>query len=284
LKSSLDVALWAVRDAPPSAGRYPILIYAPSDSSVAWENADMCEYLASHGYVVLASASMGASTRDMTDDLEGVDTQAKDISFLITYASHLPDTDSTRVGVFSWSWGGLSSLVSASRDPRIRLLAEMDGSMRYYPGLVQRAIGVQPSKMTIPLLFFTQGNASLENLEKNDISAADRNGPNILNAWIHGDLITIHMVGMSHPEFSSMVQRRKDAESFASDQVDDYGRADANTSYALVALYMLNFLNAYLKQDPSAKAFLQRTPAENSVPKHFMGIQIRPAQNSLPGH
>ena len=58
LKTSLDIPLWAVWDAKLAEGRYPILIYAPSDSSVSWENADLCEYLASHGYVVLASPSL----------------------------------------------------------------------------------------------------------------------------------------------------------------------------------------------------------------------------------
>ena len=73
LKSSFDVPLWAVRDAKMADGHYPVLIYAPSDSSIAWENSDLCEYLASHGYLVLASPSMGVSTRDMTDDLAGID-------------------------------------------------------------------------------------------------------------------------------------------------------------------------------------------------------------------
>jgi dienelactone hydrolase len=81
-----------VQDAKPATGHYPVLIYAPSDSSVSWENADLCEYLASHGYVILASPSMGTSTRDMTDDLDGINAQARDISFLITYAKTLPDT------------------------------------------------------------------------------------------------------------------------------------------------------------------------------------------------
>jgi hypothetical protein len=62
LKTSFDVLLWAVREAKPAKGRYPILIYAPSDFSVSWENADLCEYLASYGYVVLASPSMGMPT------------------------------------------------------------------------------------------------------------------------------------------------------------------------------------------------------------------------------
>src|SRR5205823_3694259 len=133
LKSSFDIPLWAVRDAEPVEVRYPVIIYAPSDSPIAWENADLCEYLASHGYVVLASPSMGASTRDMTDDLAGIDTQAFDISFLISYANSLPDTDSSKVAVVSFSWGGISSLFAAARDRRIQVLAEMDGSMRYYP-------------------------------------------------------------------------------------------------------------------------------------------------------
>ena len=42
-------SLWALRDAKTAKGHYPVLIYAPSDSSVSWENADLCEYLASHG-------------------------------------------------------------------------------------------------------------------------------------------------------------------------------------------------------------------------------------------
>jgi hypothetical protein len=70
LKISSEIPLWAVRDAKPAKGDYPVLIYAPSDSSVSWENADLCEYLASHGYVILATPSMGVSTRDMTDDLK----------------------------------------------------------------------------------------------------------------------------------------------------------------------------------------------------------------------
>ena len=103
LKTSSEIPLWAVRDAKPAKGHYPVLIYAPSDSSVSWENADLCEYLASHGYVILASPSMGVSTRDMKDDLDGINAQARDISFLFTYAKTLPDTDLSEVAVVSWS-------------------------------------------------------------------------------------------------------------------------------------------------------------------------------------
>ena len=276
LKTSFDIPLWAVREAKPAKGHYPILIYAPSESSVSWENADLCEYLASHGYVVLASPSIGVAG-DMTDDLDGINAQALDISFLITYARSLPDTDLSEVAVVSWSWGGISSLFASARDPRIDALVEMDGSMRYYPGLVKRAGDVHPERMTIPLLCFTR-NLSLEDLENDDVPHADKDGPNVLNAWVHGDLLNVNMLGMAHPEFSSMFQRRESGQRFAENQVADYGREDANTSYAWVARYTLNFLDAYLKHDASAKASLEKTPAENGVPKHFMGIKFSPAQ------
>jgi len=274
--------LWAVRDAKLAKGHYPVLIYAPSDSSVSWENADLCEYLASHGYVILASQSMGVSTRDMTDDLDGINAQARDISFLITYAKTLPDTDLAQVAVVSWSWGGASSLFAAARDSRIDALVSMDGSMRYYPGLVKMAGDVHPERMTIPLLFFTAEDANfLEDHDQHyDGPAADIVAPNVLNAWTDGDLLTVNMLGMAHPEFSSMFQRRESAQRFAENQIADDEREDANTSYAWVARYALNFLDAYLKHDASAKAFLEKTPADNGVPKHFMAFKFRPAQKT----
>ena len=280
LKTSLDIPLWAVQDAQLTKERYPVLIYAPSDSSVSWENADLCEYLASHGYVVLASPSMGASTRDMTDDLDGINSQARDISFLITYAKTLPDADLSEVAVVSWSWGGGSSLFAAARDPRIDALVSMDGSMRYYPGLVKMAGDVHPERMTIPLLFFTRGDPNvLEDIDRyHDGPPAYIVGANVLNAWIHGDLLTVNMIGMAHAEFSSMFQRKESGQRFAENQVADYGREDANTNHAWVALYTLKFLDAYLKHDASGKAFLEKTPAEIGVPKHFMGITFRAAE------
>jgi Dienelactone hydrolase family len=275
LKRSFDISLWAVRDAKPIEQRYPVVIYAPSQSSIAWENADLCEYLASHGYVVLATPSLGPSTRGVSDDLAGIDAQALDISFLISYAATLPDTDSSKVAVANFSWGGISSLLAAARDPRLQVLAEMDGSMRYYPGLVASARDVHPEQLKLPLLFFTANNMNY--IEDFDADHGPLNeGRSVLNAWTHGDVTTVNMVGLSHSQFSSMFQRMKNADTFAEDQVADYGQEDANTSYSWVALYMLQFLNAHVKHDAAAKEFLGRTTAENGVPKHIMAIKFRP--------
>lgn len=269
-KSALDDHLWAYRDAPLKAGRFPVVIYAPSFSNTAWENADLCEFLASHGYVVLASPDMGVTTRGMTGDLPGIDAQARDISFLIGYASTLPDTDMAEIGVGGFSWGGISNLFAAARDSRIKALFALDGSMRYFPGLIKQSGYARPDQMSIPLLFFTQGDVSLEEQERM-LNNPDMTGKNALNAWTHGDLITVRMLGMTHGEFSSMFQRDENFwKGSAKFMKADYTRADGIPGYAWVAHYTVHFLDAYLKHDAAAVEWLKKTPAENGAPAHFL--------------
>ena len=235
----------------------------------------MCEYLASHGYVVVASPDMGATSRDMTTDLAGISAQAQDISFLIGYAKTLPNTEMSEIAVAGFSWGGISNLFAAARDNRIDALVALDGSMRYFPGLVKGATDVHPEQMTIPMLFFTQGPTSLEKLERHTINK-DTEGPNVLNEWTHGDLITVDDMALVHTEHSSMYQRNEDIwADYPRSHKADYSRADGIVGYAWVTRYTLQFLNAYLKHDLQAMEFLKKTPAEVGVPPHMMTVDFR---------
>jgi tetratricopeptide (TPR) repeat protein len=275
---SLRMPLWAVRDAAMKAGRFPVFIYAPS--LVSWENADLCEYLASHGYVVIASPDRGVSPPQMTNDVAGINAQARDISFLIGYAHTLANTDTSAIAVGGFSWGGISNLFAAARDNRINALVALDGSMRYWSSLVKEAGDVHPEEMTIPLIYFAQGEFTFEEAEA---ILKHNDGPNVLNAWRHGDLVTVHMLGMTHREYSSMYQRNENVwrEGFPLDHKADYGRADGIVGYGWMARYTLAFLDANLRHDATALAFLKKTPAENGVPRHFMTVDYRPASGSV---
>ena len=268
----------ASRDAPPIEGRYPVVIYSPSFSAVSWENADLCEYLASYGYVVLAAPAMGAQTRESTHDLAGTEAQAKDVSFLITYAESLPDTDKTRVAAMGFSWGGLANLFAASQDNRIRALVSLDGSERYFPGLVKSSGHVHPEQMKIPLLYFEEGDQSLE--VQDQLNARFHSeGPNVLNQWDHGDLITAHMLGLFHPAFYSMSYRHESLwqNELPNLQVADYDRNDALLQFSWVMRYARAFADANLKQDTEARKFLESSPTASGIPPHMMSIKLRPA-------
>lgn len=287
MRPTMQMPLWAVRDAVPAAGRFPLVIYAPSFSSVSWENADLCEYLASHGFVVLASPSLGTQSRNMTTDLEGLRTQARDISFLIGHADTLSNADVSRVAVAGFSWGGLANVFAAARDSRIQALVALDGSLRYWPGLVKQASEVRPEQMTIPLISFAKQEWTFEE-QARYLTPEQMDGPNVLNAWKYGDLYDVHMQGMTHREFSSMFQRNEDVwkdfhdPQFPDRQKADYGRESGISGYGWVARYTLQFLSAYLKQDAPARAWLRKPPAQNGVPRHFMDVSFRAAETPPP--
>jgi pimeloyl-ACP methyl ester carboxylesterase len=263
-------------------GRFPVVIYAPSLNAPATENIELCEYLASQGFVVIASPSMGATSRSMTVDISGANAEAQDISFLIDFAVKLPDTDASEVAVAGYSWGGMAALLATARDKRVDALTSLDSSF-------VTAGDIHPDRMTIPLLAFSRGEDTLEysDSQRKDKTQCD-GAPNVLNEWTHGDLLHAQLLAVSHIQFSSLYQRserfRKEAMQFSP---ADYSLEEGAVSYNWMALYTLEFLNAYLKHEESAVLFLKRTPAENGVPKHLMAFSLRqaspqPGQSNAP--
>lgn len=278
---TLETELRAVRNAPSCTGRFPVIIYVPGHSSPSWENADLCEYWASHGYLVIASPSLGASMGYPTVDLAGIDPQARDISFLIGFAQTLPNADTSKVAAAGFSWGALCALFAAARDDRIRALIALDGGFRFHPGLVAQAGDVVPAHMRIPLLSVAQGQWTPEEKALLLADSADRDGPDVSNAWVHGDYIAVYLLGFTHAEHSSMSQRNEDiwkqVFQLFPEKKADYGRDEAVTGYVWLARYTLEFLNAYLKEDGGGLAFLKRTPANNGVPRYLLTARFRAA-------
>lgn len=262
----------AVRDAKPDSGRYPVVIYAPSLSAPAFENADLCEHLASHGYVVIASPDMGARTRGMTNDLEGAETQARDISFLIGFARTLPQADLDAVAVAGFSWGGISNLFAAARDHRIHALIFLDGSARYYPKLIEEAKYVVPENITVPLLYFTQHNAPIEELAR----APFVEQRSTLRRLTHADVTILRMAAMAHGHFSSLFNRSPKV--WATLDKGDYSADEVSESFGWVVRYTERFLSARFKKDPSAIEFLAATPAKNGVRPHLITVDNQAAK------
>ena len=267
-KAQYGAATLAVRDAAPAGGSYPVVIYAPSFAAPAHENLDLCEYLASHGYVVIASRSLGARSVTMTDDIEGVEAQAADIAFLVNYAQSLPQADMTQVAAAGFSWGGMANVLAAARSSRIKALVSLDGSIRFHPKIWRAAGYVRPSNTAVPMLSLGAHAPSAEELELND-----KQGVSYINSMKYSDVYTATMHPMTHMDFSSWHTR------FAGDDAfGDYQRADVQLAYRSAALYVQRFLDAYLKGDAKALAFMQQSPAKQGIAPQVMSMQFRPAK------
>lgn len=273
VREELDRAMWAVRDAAPEPGHFPVAIYAPSFSASAHENADLCEFLASQGYVVLSSASVGARGRDMTHDLEGVEAQVSDIEYLIGYARSIAQADTGHVAVIGYSWGGMANVFAAARDSRIGAVVSLDGSVRYFPALVASAKYVMPENMTAPFLFVAARPRSMEDLigSNQDMSAS------LINQLRYGDVYQATMYPMTHANFSSEYQRfaLDDGWGFA-----EYSRDETSLAFSWTARYVGRFLDAYMKADAGSLAFLGKNPTANGAPAHMLSMTVR--RSALP--
>lgn len=276
-RQALAGPVLAQRDAAPLAGRFPVVVYGPSFGIPAMDNADLCEYLASQGYVVIASPSVGPRSRAMTADLDGLEAQAADMAFLAAYARTLPYADAARMAVMGYSWGGLANVLAAARDDRIGAVVSLDGSVRahsqYVDGGSKAARYVTPERLTAPFLYLGARPHSVETINKYSLNI----GYSLMNKMVHADTYILTMNPMTHSDFDSFMLRFAPDASFA-----DYTREEAMQAYSWAARYVHRFLDAYLKGDASAKAFLVNTPRDNGVPPRTMVTDIRPAASTAP--
>jgi dienelactone hydrolase len=261
--------MWAVSDAVPKPGKFPVVIYAPSINNTAFENADIAEYLASHGYIVIAAPSVGLTGRWIKKDLMHAELQANDIRFLIDYARTLPQADITRVAVAGFSWGGFSNVLAAAKDERIKALVCLDGAVRYSNSIMLQASYAKAEKLRTPLLFLAQSPASMEtNIRiKEDMSGS------FISGMINSDVYLLTMYPMDHVHFGSSYIRLDDPAEYK-----EYTAEEVSSAYSLGATYILNFLNGYLKNDAAGLAYLTNNPSTNGAPNHALRMEFMPAK------
>lgn len=77
---------------------------------------------------------------------------------------------------------------------------------------------------------------------------------------------------MTHRDFSSLQLRSLPDGAFG-----DYRRAEVLQAYRSVALYARQFLDAYLKNDAGALAFMKQSPARHGIGPQVMSMEFRPA-------
>jgi len=267
----------ARQDAEPASGRFPVVVYAPSFDGVAFENSELCEYLASHGYIVVSSPDMGRTWRNMTADVSGAETQSRDILFLVGFMRDYPNADWSRVSVAGFSMGGLSNVLAALQNDRIRALVSLDGTVRYHFELLRGWHDWDQSRLRIPVLYLASNLGSVEEFAP-FAARAVIGGKSFFGELTSADTWLITFPRMEHLDFGSHYLQtlpRGDDSEYSVDEVVE--------SYVWMARYVRAFLDAFLKGDPDARAFVDRPPRENGVPPHLLFVEPRKATRRFGG-
>ncbi|MYN25862.1 hypothetical protein GTP69_05535 [Duganella sp. CY42W] len=222
---------------------------------------------------MIASASIGMHTRSINIDVDSAESQARDISFLLGYAATLPQADGSHVAAIGYSFGGLANVLAAARDDRISALVSLDGSVRYFPAIVQQAAYATPERLALPMLYLGGKPYTAEMMNR------FKQVPtySLMNQMKFSDLYNVTMYTMTHAAFQSESLRLGPEPRF-----DEYSREEATLAHGWMGRYVLAFLNAYLRNDAAALAFMNNKPAANKVPTHLLVIDAHHAEGAPP--
>jgi len=124
----------AYRDAPPSPGRFPVLLYHSGAAGSFEENSVMCEYLASHGYVVMTSAFPSLDGQHVSNNYGEPETSWSDLTYLLAHARTLAFADPLKAGAFGHSMGAQYLLEwIGQRHAPLRAVVSLDSTLEYTP-------------------------------------------------------------------------------------------------------------------------------------------------------
>ncbi|MET0466284.1 MAG: prolyl oligopeptidase family serine peptidase [Chitinophagaceae bacterium] len=243
-------------------GKYPAIVYAPSFQASSIENFALCEYLASYGYIVIASPSRGAETRSMGMDAgKDMETQARDIEFLIKEIIQNRQADMEKLATIGFSFGGLSNILTQMRNNLVKAIISLDGSIKYQYTTLKKSPYYKIEKTDVPFIHMAQKNIPPEVLAEDKIDSSLNHAFDFYDDLLYSKAYSFKFHDLTHMYFSTLgilFQER--------DKRQDKTDKEIMESYRLTALYALNFLNAFLKNDRSAHAFLEETPENNGIP------------------
>ncbi|MEA1787319.1 prolyl oligopeptidase family serine peptidase [Arenibacter sp. GZD96] len=259
----------------PIYGRFPVVIYTPSYQASSIENFALCEFLASHGYIVISSPSRGTENRFFEGGTEkDLETQARDVEFLIKEVGKVQNADYNRIATMGFSFGGMANMLAQMRNKNIKAVISLDGSERYQYTTLKRSPFFNIEKIDIPYMHLAQKDIPELVLKEDNINAELNYEFELYDSIVYSDAFQLKFHNLTHSHFSTLGVLFEPR-----DQRQDKSDLEIMESYRLVSEYTLNFLNAFFKDDTGAVHFLENEPSENRVEKGLITKQFKKKKN-----
>ncbi|WP_318308556.1 tetratricopeptide repeat protein [Flagellimonas crocea] len=252
-------------------GEFPVIIYAPSYQASSIENFALCEYLASHGYVVLSSPSRGTENRFFSNNnVKEMETQARDVEFLMKEAGKFAVSDYDTMAIMGFSFGGLSNIIVQNRNDYVNAIVSLDGTERYQYSLMDKSPFFDPKSIDAPYLHMAQKEIPEMVLKEDKINPELNTKFQLYDSITKTNAYQLRFNDLTHSHFSTL------GVLFANrDKRQDKSDSKIMKSYKWMVLYTLNFLNATLKQDDLALKFMDNDPSDNGITMDLITIKSK---------
>lgn len=144
----------SVRNASPAPGTFPVVVIGTG----GWLGATtvLAEYLASHGWIVVATAGQTAtsSAAQVTEPAVAIDAGLNAIEFALAYASTLPNADPARLALIGFNFDSFSALEFQARYMRALVVVTINGweTIDDRAEVLRTSPWYAPARLRVPLL------------------------------------------------------------------------------------------------------------------------------------
>lgn len=154
VNQTLETSTASFKDARPASGRFPVILVSGTTITTA---TVLCEYLASHGYVVLATPTTDAVIiRQATKPQFAIDDSVRALEYLTAEAHTLPFAEPRKLAVIGVNYNSMGALIYQMRNMRAQAVVSINGweTMRPNNERIFAAPYLDRIKMRVPYLNF----------------------------------------------------------------------------------------------------------------------------------
>lgn len=189
----------AVENAEALDGPFPLIVIGQGlyyESPISF--AALSEYLAGHGFVVAVAPLVGTNSPLVKLDLRDLETQVRDLEFVIAQARRLSFVSAERLGVFGFDMGGMAGLILSMRNPDVDAFVSASSGIIYpHPsGLPGASPHYAPSALHAPWLHV---ESSVTATLPPDFDEAR----SLFELVVHSNRYRLMTQGMGHVDFTS---------------------------------------------------------------------------------
>lgn len=255
----------AIENAEALKGPFPLIVIGQGlyfESPVAF--AALSEYLAGRGFVVATCPLVGTNSPIVNVDVQGLETEVRDLEFVIARARRFSFVSPDKLGVFGFDQGGFVGLILAMANVDVDAFVSVSSGVAHWPNTLdylEASPHFHPLALRIPWLHS-------QSVEWGPLAAES-----LFETAIYSERYLLLTKGMGHADYTSyaLIENRK--------KMGEYPAAtpEALEGYKALCYYVYNFFAAYLTRDSESLAFLSKHSKE-SIPGSTMTLEHRPAK------
>lgn len=239
LESIAKLRTTAYLNAPAINEKFPVLIF-PNGGSPAYQSI-MCEYIASHGYVVAAVSLKGQYSSTVDASAKGLEIAADDLKYTLNQLLLLDNIDRNRIALMANAIESSMCTALAAKNKLIKALISLEGGLlsSFEQRLLRQTNFYTPSAIQVPILAIYAPHPAIS--------------PEYINQLKYSDRYFAHFPGMTEFHFLSYGILETEVPGIIGTP-----KGDTKKGFIWAARLSRMFLDAMLKNETQSRAFFRQ--------------------------